>query len=415
MPCGSQAGPVSLQRRPQGTSDHLPHAGRCAMLAYLRFLGPYPLALVTLLGLVLGGSGMWLGFAFTYLVLVLGDGLCGDDFSEPAYRHPAVLDAFLYLAVPFILLLSLAYAWMLGSGDFLALGACVRSATGWDMFAARDATGLVGYLGGAMSLGLLYPALGTNVGHELTHRVRDRLALTTGRWLLAFTADAEFSIEHVYGHHARLATSDDPATARRGESYYAFLWRSVRGQTRSAWTLEAARLTRRGLPLWSRHNLMLRGWLMTATIAAGFFAIAGWRGLAGFALAAALGRTVLEAVNYFEHYGLVRERGTPVKPRHSWNSSKRLSNAMLFNLARHSHHHADGGAPYWRLRSTPAAPTLPFGYLTSMLLVYVAPGYYRRLMTPLLLEWDRRHATPGERALAAAANRMSGIPELAAA
>jgi alkane 1-monooxygenase len=154
---------------------------------------------------------------------------------------------------------------------------------------------------------------------------------------------------------------------------------------------------------------------MTAGIAATFWLAAGWRGLAGFAAAALAGRSVLEAVNYFEHYGLVRDPATPVKPRHSWNSNRRVSNTMLFNLARHSHHHADGNAPFWRLRALPEAPLLPFGYVTSMLLVYLAPGYYRRRMTPLLLQWDRRHASARERELAAAANRASGLPELQAA
>jgi alkane 1-monooxygenase len=124
------------------------------------------------------------------------------------------------------------------------------------------------------------------------------------------------------------------------------------------------------------------------------------------------GRTVLEAVNYFEHYGLVRDPDQPVEPRHSWNSNKRLSNAVFFNLARHSHHHAQGDARFWQLRSYPEAPTLPFGYLTSMLLVYVMPGWYRDRMTPLLLDWDRRFATPAERRLAEQANRASGLRDL---
>ena len=131
-----------------------------------------------------------------------------------------------------------------------------------------------------------------------------------------------------------------------------------------------------------------------------------------FVLSALAGRSVLEAVNYFEHYGLVRDPDQPVEPRHSWNSNKRLSNVVLFNLARHSHHHAEGDAQFWQLRSYRDAPTLPYGYLTCMLLVYLVPGWYRNRMTPLLLDWDRRYASAGERRLAAAANRASGVPAL---
>ena len=91
-----------------------------------------------------------------------------------------------------------------------------------------------------------------------------------GRWLLALTLDAEFSIEHVYGHHRRLATPADPATARRGESFYTFLVRSVVGQTRSAFELERGRLQKLGHGTWSAHNRYLRGWVMSAALVVAF-------------------------------------------------------------------------------------------------------------------------------------------------
>jgi hypothetical protein len=147
-------------------------------------------------------------------------------------------------------------------------------------------------------------------------------------------------------------------------------------------------------------------------IVAEFGLAAGLAGAAVFVLAGLAGRSVLEAVNYFEHYGLVRDPGAPIEPRHSWNSNKALSNAVLFNLARHSHHHAAGDAKFWQLRAYRDAPTLPYGYLTCMLLVYVVPGWYRDRMTPLVLDWDRRHADATERRLAEAANRASGVPAL---
>jgi alkane 1-monooxygenase len=279
-----------------------------------------------------------------------------------------------------------------------------------DLFANRAATQPWHWIGGILSIGITFAALGTNVGHELTHRTTDRGAMFAGRWLLALTFDAEFAIEHVYGHHRRLATPADPATARRGEHFYRYLLRSVTGQSRSAFARQ--RLDTLGHGTWSLHNRYLRGWLMSAAIVAAFWLAAGPVGALVFVMSALAGRSVLEAVNYFEHYGLVRDPELPVEPRHSWNSNKRLSNAVLFNLARHSHHHAEGDAQFWQLRAYPEAPTLPYGYLTSMLLVFLLPGWYRNRMTPLLLEWDRRHATPTERRLAVAANRQSGVAAL---
>jgi hypothetical protein len=384
------------------------------MGTYLRFVGSYVFVVATTAGIALGGLWMWLGFAVIYGVMIVGDELIGDDVSEPAYRAGWLLDGLLYLALPVLALLCFVMAWMAGSGDLLGAGAWAQATFGHDAFAAREATGALHWLGGILSAGLTFAAVGTNVGHELTHRTSDRAAMFVGRWLLALTLDAEFAIEHVYGHHARLATPADPATARRGEHFYAFLVRSIGGQSRSAFRLERDRLARLGRGTWSVHNRYLRGWMMSIAIAAAFGLAAGAAGVAVFLLTAAAGRTVLEAVNYFEHYGLVRDPDAPVEPRHSWNSNKALSNAVLFNLARHSHHHAEGDAKYWRLRAFPEAPTLPYGYLTAMLLVYVVPGWYRDRMTPLVLDWDQRYANDRERELAAAANRASGLPALQA-
>jgi len=382
------------------------------MFKYLRFLGVYAFAVATVAGLLLGGAWMWLGFAVIYGGTILGDAFLGDTLDEPAYRHPRLLNSLLYLAVPALLAVGVAMAWMAGSGDLLGLGAWAQASLGLDLFARREATFAWHWIGGILSSAVTFAALATNVGHELTHRTSDPAAMIVGRWLLAVTFDAEFSIEHVYGHHRRLATTADPASARRGESFYGFLVRSVLGQTRSAAALETQRLQTLGHGFWSVHNRYLRGWLMSAAIVGAFAAAGGISAAFVFVLSALAGRSVLEAVNYFEHYGLIREPGQPVEPRHSWNSNKRLTNAVLFNLARHSHHHAEGDAQFWQLRSYPEAPTLPYGYLTSMLLVYLLPGWYRNRMTPLLLEWDRNHASPAERRLAAAANRQSGVPAL---
>lgn len=382
------------------------------MTKYLRFLGVYAFVLATAAGIALGGAWMWLGIAVIYGVMIVGDELIGDDYSEPAYAHRRLLDALLYVAVPVLGFLCFVMAWMAGTGDLFRFGAWVQSNLGHDLFTARAATGPQHWLGGILSAALTFAAVGTNIGHELTHRTTDRVAMFAGRWLLALTFDAEFAIEHVYGHHRRLATPADPATARRGELFYAFLVRSVAGQTRSAFHLERERLGKLGLPTWSLRNRYLRGWAMSGVIVAAFALAAGVPGVVVFVLTGLAGRTVLEAVNYFEHYGLVREPEAPVEPRHSWNSNKALSNIVLFNLARHSHHHAEGDAQFWQLRSYRDAPTLPYGYLTCMLLVYVAPGWYRERMGPLVLDWDRRYANAAERALAAAANRANGVATL---
>lgn len=116
---------------------------------------------------------------------------------------------------------------------------------------------------------------------------------------------------------------------------------------------------------------------------------------------------MLECVNYLEHYGLVRAPGSKVEPRHSWNSNAWMSSTVLYNLTRHSDHHAEGSKPFWRLRPLPDAPMLPTGYM-GMILLALVPPLFRRVMEPRLRIWDRDHATAAERELARQADLRAG-------
>jgi len=136
---------------------------------------------------------------------------------------------------------------------------------------------------------------------------------------------------------------------------------------------------------------------MSLVLLALVHAIGGQRGLAFFLLAALLAKALLEIVNYMEHYGLVRMPATPVQIRHSWNTNRRISSWSLFNLTRHSHHHAQGGAQFQELRPFPEAPVMISGYLTTILVTLVPPLWFR-VMRPRLAAWDRNCASAEERA-----------------
>jgi alkane 1-monooxygenase len=123
------------------------------------------------------------------------------------------------------------------------------------------------------------------------------------------------------------------------------------------------------------------------------------------------GKALLEIVNYMEHYGLLRSPQSPVQPRHSWNTNRRVSSWTLFNLTRHSHHHAQGEIAYQNLRPMADAPQMLSGYLTVLVLTLIPP-LWQRLMAPKLLAWDRDFADAEERRLAAAANARSGLKSL---
>jgi alkane 1-monooxygenase len=265
-----------------------------------------------------------------------------------------------------------------------------------------------------IATGLMIGMVGTIPAHELTHRTWDPVSMFIGRWLLAFSFDTIFSIEHVYGHHRYVSTTEDPATAPRGRNVYVHILASTIKGNVSAWHLEAGRLQRGGHGALTWRNAVIRGHLMSVLLVGVAWAMGGGAAAAFFTACALWGKALLEIVNYMEHYGMVRDAASPVQPRHSWNTNKRVSSWAMFNLTRHSHHHAQGEVPYQDLKPFPDAPMMINGYLTTIM-VALLPPLWHRLMTPKVLEWDQRFASPRERELASQANAVSGIADLMAA
>lgn len=377
------------ERRPMGAP--------AGVFAYARF-GLMNLMVIVTTGFILaGGVWMWGGFASVFATMTLIDELRGDDNSVPGMRHRWILDGLLYLNLPLLLAMCVCYAFFVGTGDPFGLAGLALGA-GIDLDANRTATGPVGMLGGAASAGLCCGMAGINVAHELIHRVDRPFDRIVGRWLLAFNLDTTFMIEHIHGHHLNAATERDPATARRGEYVLAFVVRSTLGGIANAFAFERARLDRSRGRFWSLSNRALRGQLMSLTHAAGWYWIAGFPGVAAFVFIAVNGKTYLELVNYIEHYGLVRVPGKPIEARHSWDSLRSVSGAILYNLPRHADHHLNGGKPFWRNRPEARAPLMPYGYGT-MIVVSLMPRMWKRLTDPLLAEWDKRFASAEELAL----------------
>lgn len=372
------------------------------------------LGILFFLMLIKGGWWMWAPFVAAIVFFIGADRFLPRDVSEPPKLQLAfVLNLPLYLMLPLLALLNFTVLWLFGSGDFLGYGAWLQSHAGIDLFAAREATtSWMQWAGCIVTVGLLNAVGGTVTGHELTHRTASGFDLFMGRWMLAFTCDTSFAIEHVYGHHVQVATPADPATARRGESFYKFTVRSTIMSYVHAFQVERARLKKLGKSVWNPvASPFLRGNLENIAMFVAAYVMAGWAGVGFWALLAFVGKQYLEITNYFEHYGLVRVPGEPVQPRHSWNSNHWASTNVLFSLARHSHHHAEGEAPYWTLYAYPSAPMLPNGYL-SMLLIALVPPLFKKIMTPALNEWDERQASPAERRLAQEASRQSGMSGL---
>jgi alkane 1-monooxygenase len=228
-----------------------------------------------------------------------------------------------------------------------------------------------------------------NTAHELGHK-----RASSERWLsrvaLAQTGYGHFFIEHNRGHHVRVATPEDPASSRLGESFYAFWPRTVSGSMRSAWELERVRLARMQSGPWTIRNDALSAWAMTAVLFAGLAVVFGPVVLPYLLIQAVIGFSLLEVVNYLEHYGLLRSkredgRYERTQPEHSWNSNNVASNVLLYHLQRHSDHHANPLRRYQALRHFDQAPQLPTGY-AGMILAALLPPLWRHIMDQRVLE-----------------------------
>lgn len=309
----------------------------------------------------LTGSDLWwwLTPVVIYLLIPLLDAVTGTDTANPPESAVPALEEDRYYRWLTYLYAPLQY------GSFLA-GAWLF--VGSDSWVTRLAIAVsVGAVGG----------IGIANAHELGHKT-ERVERRLAKVVLAQSGYGHFWVEHNRGHHNRVATPEDPASSRMGESFWAFLPRTVIGSVRSAWRLEAKRLRARGKRVWSLRNDVLNAWAMTVVL---FAAVVLWLGpgvIPFLVIQAVFGFCLLEVVNYVEHYGLLRRRTASgryerCRPEHSWNSNHIVSNVFLYNLERHSDHHAHPTRRYQSLRHFEESPQLPNGYGLMIGLAYFPP------------------------------------------
>jgi alkane 1-monooxygenase len=349
-----------------GSVDSKRHLWVLGLLAPSSALLPSQLVLHT-------GSAVfwWIGPIIVLIIIPVLDWAVGVDGSNPRDEDYELLSndryyrwcTYLMLPVQLIGLVIASYMW------------------------AGDELGTVDKFGLATTLGFV-SGIGINAAHELGHRVEHM-----ERWLakiaLAQSGYGHFFVEHNRGHHVRVATPEDPASARLGESLWEFLPRSVSGSFRSAIALERERLARQDKGWWSVQNHILQAWSMTLVLFGSLIAAFGYQVLPWLLLQAVIGFGLLETVNYVEHYGLLRARRpngryARCSPRDSWNSDHLVTNIFLFHLQRHSDHHANPGRRYQTLRTSEQAPQLPAGY-AAMIVLAAIPPLWRWMMDDRVL------------------------------
>jgi len=334
----------------------------------------YPL--VPFLGIALHaatGHPGWLALplAISYIGGPLLDWWLGEDENNPPEAVVPQLEADRYYRMLTYAIVPLHFVTLIGC----AVWAATQPMPAWAVVVLAMVAGMTS-------------GLGINTGHELGHKTT-RLERWLAKLVLAVPAYGHFRVEHNRGHHLTVATPGDCASSRMGESIYRFARREIFGGMRRAWALERDRLARAGQATWSRHNEILQSYAVTILLQGTLIATLGWVMVPFLLIHNALAWWQLTSANYVEHYGLLRAQlpdGSyePPRPHHSWNANHTYTNLVLFQLERHSDHHANAARRYQALRHFDDVPQLPNGYNGMFPLAYVPPLWFR-VMDPRLL------------------------------
>ncbi|HBO15279.1 MAG TPA: alkane 1-monooxygenase [Porticoccaceae bacterium] len=305
-----------------------------------------------------------LPLAVSYLIFPLVDHLVGSDTNNPPEELVPQLEADGYyraltmLTVPLHFVVLGVMAYVVGNNDLHPLSVMVMAIVA----------------GG-------YSGLGINTAHELGHK-HTALEQLMAKIALAVPAYGHFCVEHNGGHHVLVATPDDPASSKLGESIYAFTLREIPSTFVRGWNLEKKRLEKQGKATWSLQNNILQSYLLSLLLQGTLVLAFGWIMVPFLALHNFWAWYQLTSANYIEHYGLLRKkrgdgRYERCQPHHSWNANYMMSNLALFHLQRHSDHHANPMRRYQSLRDFDDIPELPNGYYGMFLLAYIPKLWFK--------------------------------------
>jgi alkane 1-monooxygenase len=326
----------------------------------LRFLLAWLLPLFLMHGLLTNPSFAWIGTLIFWAAIVLLDAFLPGGQSSPAALKSATNLSYFSWILRIYVVLQLV---------LLGIGAYVVTLADWPTT-----------LGVAFSVGYVTGSLGITFAHELGHS-KSKIDRFCGWVLMTTVCYGHFMVEHYRGHHPRAATYEDAASARFGESLYRFLPRTMWGSFISGWRLEAARI-KQMKSSWLKSPLFWSSIASTGVIlavAGVFIAYIAIKLVAYFILQSIVAFTLLEIVNYIEHYGLQRKtqnnRREPFGMMHAWNADHVVTNSMLANLQRHSDHHMHAYKPYPTLEPLPG-PQLPTGYAGCLILAMVPPLWF---------------------------------------
>lgn len=335
------------------------------MVRDLKYLAAYSVPVAVWIAIHFRGGWSFAGVVYPFVVIPLLEWVLGVDKKnlsaeekERTIKNPL-------------------FDWMLYGNLFWVFGLLYYGFTVLDTTQLQEYE-IVGLVG---SLGILLATNAVNVAHELGHR-NNWLDQFLSRLLLTPCMYVHFFIEHNFGHHFKVATPEDPASAKYNQNVYSFWWQSVIGQYISAWKIQKNLLKISKRPFVSLKNTVFWGaWAQVLYIAIVMRLFGVTIGILALVIGV-ISFLMLETINYIEHYGLQRQRTESgryekTKEKHSWNSDHIMGRIVLYELTRHSDHHFRTSKKYQELDYYETSPQLPYGYPSSILLSLVPPLWFR--------------------------------------
>lgn len=402
---------------------------RSLVLGHLVYLYTPLGILATIAGILMGGPWVWVGIAIFGFNIVM-DTLTGgihlkgaavNSKGEAAGVGP-ILNLMMYLQLVSFITLQAVVVWRIY--QYIA-GTPIESMM-WNGYAFENGITGLGLYAVVVGAGL-HQGLGIMFGHELAHT--KGFGFLISRLMMGLSGCAAFCYAHVYNHHLELGRAwlgpegnkmmddADPATSPRGRSLYAHWIISTIGQSFFGFKTESRRLKRMGKSFLSLSNRWIRGYMLSIPSVAAFgYAgyLAGGQSGALFSLGCLLLIWVistfeLEALNYMEHYGLIRVKGEPIEYRHSWDNDSIFTGFAFIEIGRQADHHDRGETHFWELTSVanPGAPNAKMGYYTEFVIALIPPLWHAIYRKKLAI-WDRDYASPEERKIAEKINRKVG-------